>query len=111
MALQDDVREESIIMRWFTFERKPSLLDEGYGMVIIRIGLLLFAALLFRLILAETQLNPFWAVIALVFSLLASFLLMLLLENLTKIYGSARLFIFGAGMAVLFVIVMALSML
>jgi len=111
MVTQDDVREESLIMRWLTFERKPSLLNEGYGLVILRIGLLLFAALLFRLILVQAELEMVWALVALGFSLLVSLFLMMALEYLTQIYGTGKLILFGVGMVVLAALVMVVPML
>jgi hypothetical protein len=111
MIAQEDLMPESLIMRWHTFEKRLSLLDESYGTVILRIGLLLFAALLFRLILVGTELNVIWALIALVFSLLASLVLMLSLHYLTAIYNGRRLLMFGAGMIMLAALAMILSIL
>jgi hypothetical protein len=111
MVTQEDLMPESLVMRWLTFSHKPSLLEESYGRVILRIGLLLFAALLFRLILVGTELTAVWALIALGFSLLVSLLLLIMLDYLTGIYGTIRLLVFGAGLVVLAALVMILPML
>jgi hypothetical protein len=111
MVTQEDLMPESLMMRWLTFSKRPSLLDDSYGRVILRIGLLLFAAMLFRLILVGTELSMAWALVALGFSLLVSLLLLILLDYLTSIYGTRRLLVFGAGMVVLAALVMILPML
>jgi len=102
---------ESLIMRWLTFSHKPSLVEESYGKVILRIGLLLFAALLFRLILVGTDLSIVWALVALGFSLLVSLLLLFVLDYLTAIYGTRKLLVFGVGLVVLAALVMILPIL
>lgn len=100
---------ESLLIRWLTFETKPKLLEESYGKVMLRIGILLFAALLFRLILVGSELEGIWAVIVFVFSLLVCLLLIIGLSFLTRISGTARLSVFGLVMALMAAAVIILS--
>lgn len=110
MAVQEDLMPESLLMRWLTFSKSPRILEEGYWTVVLRIGFLLFAAILFRLIVLGSELKMAWALVVLVFSLLVSLLLMAGLYYLTKIRGTARIAMFGFGTGALALVVILLSL-
>ena len=101
MITAEDLQPESIIMSVFTLRRKVALVQDSYESLLLKMAVLVFSCLVYRILTAGLEINLLVVFLAGVCCLLIGLVLMAVLELLSKICGTRNLLFFSLLMAAL----------
>ena len=108
MVTQADLQPESIIRNVFTLQRKSALTQDSYGSLLLKMAGLVFLCLFARMVFVGIAFSFITLLLALICFLLIGFVLLILLEPLSRVQGTRNTLLFGLVIAVLaFLVIIA----
>ncbi len=86
-----DLQPETIINKVFTLNYPPRIVSDSFGAIILKLGFLLFAFILYKLMMLEQPVSLFSGILALIACFVLSYLMLQVLALLREVHGTKRL--------------------
>jgi hypothetical protein len=108
MVTQEDLQPESVIRKAFTVQRQSALTQDSYSALLLKMAGLVFLCMFARMVFTGIAFSVLTLLLALICFLLIGFVLMILLEPLSRVQGTRNTLLYGlviVALAVLVIIV------